>query len=74
MVTFKKGSTGAELEAYNAIAGTVHGKPVVRMLENYHKELGDLTVKSWNVMKTPKPKVEGKPQEYRYDMVIEFGV
>jgi hypothetical protein len=67
MMAFKRDSQAAELDAYNAMAGTVHGKPVVGMLDTYHSELGNLNVDAYHVMVT---EVNGKK---RYGMVIEFG-
>lgn len=63
-----KASTGSELAAFDAMGGTVHGRPVLRMLEDYHLELGNKQVKSWHLMNTG-PDAQ---QKFRFDMVIEF--
>jgi hypothetical protein len=61
--TFRYGQEGREGEAFDAIAGTVHGSRVAFMLKDHHVELGELRIAAFHTIH------EGD----KWHMVIEFG-
>jgi len=70
MQTFRRTAEGDELAGYQLIAGTVHGERVLKMLKDYHGELGNLKIDAFHVF---RPGTTGGPSG-QYSIVIEFGL
>jgi hypothetical protein len=65
-LNFPKASIGADKDAYNILAGSLHVDRVLKMLNDHRRELGDLNIESIAVVK--------QDEEYNLAILLKHGV